>query len=66
MTTTVEMRCPVDSQRMFGKIMADVKPTIVPGNLLEFACDKCRRKNGGRRVLHRFNLLGEHVEDERY
>jgi hypothetical protein len=65
MTTIVEMRCPVDSQRMFGKIMSDAKPVIVTGNLLEFACSKCRRRIGtGQQVLHRFDLTGRLVETE--
>lgn len=61
MNLVVEMRCPLDSQRMFGKLMTDPNTRIVEGNLIEFACDKCRRKTG-RRTLHRFNLAGECVE----
>lgn len=62
MTTFVEMRCPLDSQRMFGRLIVEHKPQIVEGNLWEFACDKCRRRNrDGRLVLHYFNVLGDHV-----
>ena len=65
MGTTVELRCPLDSQRMFGKLVIEQKPDIVSGNLMEFSCDKCRRKNGGRRVMHYFNVAGQHVETRR-
>ena len=62
MSTTVEMRCPLDAQRMFGRLVMEEHPVIVDGNLMEFSCDKCRRKAGGRRVLHYFNIAGEHVK----
>lgn len=61
---TVEMRCPVERQRMFGKMQRLTNGRIVSGNLLEFACDRCRKSNGGRYVFHRFNLMGELVETE--
>lgn len=58
------MRCPLDAQRMFGKLVLEQRPKIVDGNLLEFACDKCRRRDGAALVLHRFNVAGEFVETE--
>lgn len=63
MTVVVELRCDRDPQRLFGKLIQTEKPRIDPAtNLLEFACDKCRREFGVRRVLHRFNILGDLVE----
>lgn len=64
----VDLRCPADSRRLFGRVLAD--GTIVDGNLIEIACDDCKktaRRRGERiaRVLHRFNVLGECVETER-
>jgi len=56
----VGMRCPLDSQRQFGKVLGDDRTTI-SANLLEFSCDKCRRRTG-KVTLHRFDLSGQFVE----
>jgi hypothetical protein len=68
--TRVEIRCPVGPQRLFAKLMAEGgKPKIVDGNLIEFSCPDCKRdlRRDGQvvdRVLHRYNLAGEHIETE--
>jgi hypothetical protein len=65
---TVEVRCPVGPQRLLSKLrLSGEKPTYVEGNLIEFACDDCKRtiRRSGRtvsRVLHRYNFLGQLVE----
>lgn len=65
---TVEVRCPVGPQRLLSKLrLSGEKPTYVEGNLIEFACDDCKRNLRRRgqtvsRVLHRYNFLGELVE----
>jgi hypothetical protein len=65
---TVEIRCPVGPRRLLSKLLvAGGKPTVVEGNLIEFACDDCKRtlRQQGRtivRVLHRYDLTGELVE----
>jgi hypothetical protein len=62
-----DLRCPIDSRRLFGRVRG---AQIVAGNLIEIACDDCRktaRRNGQvdvSLVLHRFNVLGEHIESE--
>jgi len=58
----VELRCEANPRRMFARLLIEKKPSIVPGNLLEFACRDCERTAVGKRVLHRFNVLGELVE----
>lgn len=50
---------------MFGKLLRDEKMTIDRAtNLMEFSCDRCRKRTGAVSVLHRFNILGELVESE--
>lgn len=60
MDDIVDMRCPVDFQRMFGRLLVDGS-VVISDNLLEFSCDKCRRRTGVR-TLHRFDLSGQLVE----
>lgn len=66
----VEIRCPVNFGRLFMKMkLAGDQPHYVDGNLMEFACDDCKkqhRRAGDQvtRVLHRYNFLGELVESE--
>ncbi len=63
MTQIIEMRCDQDPRRLFGKMRLDQKPRIDSlTNLMEFACDKCRKQTGAVQVFHRFNILGELVE----
>ncbi len=65
---TVEIRCPVGPQRLLSKLLLEGdRPHIVEGNLIEFACDDCKRSLRQRgeqvvRVLHRYNLAGDLVE----
>jgi len=65
---TVEIRCPVGPRRLLSKLLlSGGKPQVVEGNLIEFACDDCKRTMRQRgdvvtRVLHRYNLAGELVE----
>lgn len=67
---TVEIRCPEDPRRLLSKLLlSGGKPTVVEGNLIEFACDNCKKalRSSGQsvvRVLHRYNLAGELVETE--
>lgn len=58
--TTIELRCPERTYRLFGKLTVD-KPTIVKGNLIEFSCRDCRREQGVAQVLHHYNMAGECV-----
>ena len=66
MNQVVELRCPLDHWRMFGKLLFDPQepPEIVEGMFWEFACDRCARrwKPAKMQVLHRFNAAGEYVE----
>ena len=67
---TIEIRCPVDSRRLFTKlVLSGEVPSYVEGNLIEFSCDECKaihRKRGSPvfRVLHRYNFVGDLVETE--
>jgi hypothetical protein len=66
----VELRCPVgDPGRLFAKvILSEDQPRVTSSNLLEVACQNCRRqmRSEGRTdvefVLHRFDILGRLVE----
>jgi hypothetical protein len=72
---SIELRCPdalhgdCDAGKLLAKIrLSGERPTFVhPENLIELACDHCkavRRRQGTpvRRVLHRYDLLGELIE----
>jgi len=68
-TAHVELRCPVGFRTLFGKLkQAGEKPSIVEGNLLEFACHDCRRnlsrddKVEVAYVFHRFDFVGDLIE----
>lgn len=68
-TEIVEIRCPVGPQRLFAKFRLEggVSPHVTEDNLVEFACDDCkrgRRQKGETvfRVLHRYNFFGELIE----
>lgn len=55
----IDLRCPAGY--LLGRTIA---PKIVEGNLVELDCRKCRKNDHpeARRVLHRFNVLGDCVE----
>lgn len=63
-----ELRCPEDPRRLFSKlIQAGGRPVITDGNLIEFACQNCKKTLQSQgvdvtRVLHRYNIAGELVE----
>lgn len=68
---TIELRCSESPRRLFAKLLREGEGplTVVPGNLVEFACRDCTKREreiepGVMRVLHRFNILGELVESE--
>jgi hypothetical protein len=69
----VDLRCPVHAPCDPGKLLARLRlaggqPSFVkPDNLIELDCPACktaRRRQGRpvRRVLHRYDLLGEMIE----
>lgn len=66
----MELRCPEDPRRLFSKlIQSGGKPAITDGNLIEFACQNCKKTLRSQgvdvaRVLHRYNIAGELVETE--
>jgi len=49
----VELRCPEDARRMFGKIIVQRSSSSEPPNLLEFSCPQCKRTTG-RVTMHVF------------
>jgi hypothetical protein len=65
---TIEIRCPVGPRRLLSKLLVDGgRPKHVDGNLIEFACDDCKRtlRRQGETlslVLHRYDLAGNLVE----
>ena len=65
----IEVRCPVGPRRLFSKLrLSGEEPHYTDDNLIEFACSDCKRtlRRTGRDVnlvLHRYNFLGEHIED---
>lgn len=67
----VDLRCPQGPKALLGKMVQRGEPQRVhvdrESNLMEIACRDCtkqgRQKDPGiRRVLHRFNVIGEFVE----
>lgn len=64
----VELRCPTGPRKLFAKLRLEgAQPHVVPGNLVEMACQDCRRRlrSEGRDVslvLHRFNIVGDLIE----
>jgi hypothetical protein len=66
----IEIRCPVGPRRLLFKMYQEGhRPHVVPGNLIEVACDDCKRTMRRRdpsvvRVVHRFNLAGELIESK--
>lgn len=69
MPEVVEVRCPVGFRRLFMRMqLGEIEHRYVQhGNWLEFSCEDCarlieREGSGRRRVLHRYNFLGELVE----
>lgn len=64
----IEVRCPVGPRRLFAKLRSvGEEPHYTPDNLIEFACADCRkslaeRGKPAKRVLHRYNFLGELIE----
>lgn len=70
MMTEVQLRCPLGPGRLFAKLKSEGRrPQVVEGNLIEMACQDCRRfrRRAGEEVemvYHRFNLAGELVETE--
>ena len=64
MAHVLDLRCPVDRRRMFGRLVLQPGVQIVEGNLLEFACDVCRRREGVKQVFHRFDIAGRLIETE--
>lgn len=63
----IEIRCPDGARRLLGKALPRGEHRILPGNLIEFSCDECKRRlnrlnQDVSRVLHRYNVVGELVE----
>lgn len=62
----VELRCDTNRSKLLAKVK---KPVIVDGNLIEVACDDCKRRKRKlgevvSLVVHRFNVLGDLIETE--
>lgn len=64
MPVIVDMRCPLDRRRLFGKLKVREPFSVTSENLLEFACAICRKRTGAEQVFHRFDMAGRHVETE--
>lgn len=60
----VLVRCPVNTARVFMRLKVTPEVRIVEGNLIEVDCRDCRKQMGARRVLHRYNPVGDLVETE--
>ena len=66
----IELRCNSNPLRLLAKIRQPQSGVeIVEGNLIEIACDHCKRTQRQvdptvRLVVHRWNVVGELVETE--
>lgn len=64
----IEVRCPVGPRRLFAKLRSiGEEPHYTPDNLIEFACQDCRKAlatqgTPAKRVLHRFDFFGTLIE----
>lgn len=64
----VELRCPTGPRKLFAKLrLAHQSVPITSDNLIEMACQDCRRRLRGEgrdvaHVLHRFDISGALVE----
>lgn len=69
--STVDIRCPIGPRKLLAKMLVNnEKPIVTSDNLLELACQDCRRnlrqegQDNIRLVVHRFNIIGELVMTE--
>jgi hypothetical protein len=67
----IDIRCPENPRLLFLKLRrAGVATPVVDGNLIELACELCKktRRNQGEqdvlRVLHYYDLTGTCVESK--
>jgi hypothetical protein len=64
----VELRCPTGPRKLFAKLRLEgAQPVITSDNLIELACQDCRRtlrKEGQdvALVLHRYDIIGNLIE----
>jgi hypothetical protein len=64
----VELRCPVGPRKLFAKLrLAGVDVPVTDDNLIEMACQDCRRRlrqesRDVQLVLHRFDIVGSLIE----
>ncbi len=64
----VELRCPTGPRKLFAKLrMSGLPAPVTPDNLIEMACQDCRRRLRGegrdaQLVLHRFDIVGDLIE----
>jgi len=65
----LELRCPVGPKQLLGKVIRETGHIPVDdSNLMELSCRDCSRflrrtEPDVLRVVHRYNLLGELVEN---
>lgn len=68
MSEAVDLRCPENPSKLLAKLrLTGEQPTITDGNLMELHCRDCTQRErqqdpSVRRVLHRYNFLGELIE----
>jgi len=63
--TFVDLRCDQQAPgRLFARLRQVSRPSIVEGNLIEFACRDCKKMLDAKQVFHRFNFGGELVETQ--
>lgn len=65
MSSVTEIRCPVGFKKLFLRLQGQ-PINYVEGVLMELACSDCAREcraqgRAVKRVLHRYNILGQHV-----
>lgn len=64
----VELRCPTGPRKLFAKLrLAGLHPGVTSDNLIELACQDCRRRmrsegSDVQLVLHRFDIVGSLIE----
>lgn len=71
LVTRIELRCPIGARKLLAAMvrMGEQVKVDKQTNLMELVCRDCRdyvEKQEGRRpsrVLHYYNILGEHVDD---
>ena len=69
MTRIVQMRCPNDGRRLFGKVLLEPDDKPEPSFTIQFSCRECRKASEKAgdvvdMILHYYDSCGRFVRTE--